>query len=167
MNLVVTGFMILPDELLNGLMHGDEFRAVRERGFDLDIWNHLGDAIHHISFGEHIAAFAHELSNGFAISRTFHHSSADEGNGFWVIELQAACFAALCQQGSCEEEEFVFFAGGEFHGFIIWESGRFASALPILVHAPLGVESLPGEQAQFKDDASRFLPTADCLATGI
>ena len=119
-------------------MHGHQLGAVRKRGFDLDIWNHFGDAIHHIGFGEHMAAFAHELRDGFAIPCTFHHSGADEGDRFWVVELQSACFAALGQQGSGEEKEFVFFAGGEFHEFIILELSLIASALTILVHVLFG-----------------------------
>jgi hypothetical protein len=101
--------------LLNGLMHGDEFCAIRKRGFDLNIGNHLCNAVHHIGFGEHVAAFAHELGDCFAIARAFHHGSADEANSFRVIELQATRFAAFGQQGGCEDKKLVFFSGCQFH----------------------------------------------------
>jgi hypothetical protein len=31
------------------------------------------------------------LRDGLAVARTFHHGGADQGHGFGVIELQAAC----------------------------------------------------------------------------
>ncbi len=105
-------------------MHGDQLGAVGKCGFDLYVWNHLGDAVHHIRTCEYVAAFAHELRNRFAIARAFHDGGADEGHGFRVIEFQASGFAAFGQQRRCEYQEFVFFAGCEFHG-----DQRFVSSL--------------------------------------
>jgi len=99
----------------NGLMHGDELGAVGEGGFDLDVRNHLGHAIHHVGTGEHIAAIAHQLRHGFAVARALHHGGTDEGHGLGVVELQATGLSALGQQGGGEDQELVFFAGGEFH----------------------------------------------------
>ncbi len=82
--------------------------------------NHVCNTVHHFSAREYVAAFAHELRDRFAIARTFHHGRADEGHGFGVVEFQAPGLAAFGQQRCGEDQQLVFFAGGEFQGV-----GRF------------------------------------------
>jgi hypothetical protein len=78
-------------------MHRDELGAIWEGGFDLDIWNHFGNAVHHISLTKNAAALAHELRHCFTVSCTFHHGRTDVGNRFRVVQLQTASFSALSQ----------------------------------------------------------------------
>jgi hypothetical protein len=56
------------------------------------------------------------LRHRFAITRTFHDGGTDVGHSLGVVELEATGFSALGQQASREYQEFVFFAGCEFHG---------------------------------------------------
>ena len=44
-------------------MHGDELSAVRERCYDLDFRNHLGDAVDHLVAGEHVRAGLHQVGH--------------------------------------------------------------------------------------------------------
>ena len=43
----------------NRLVHGDQLGAVGKCGFDLDVRNHFGDAVHHVGTSQYVAAFAH------------------------------------------------------------------------------------------------------------
>ena len=63
-------------------MHGDQLGAVGECGFYLYVGNHLGDAVHHISTRQYVAAFAHQLRDRLAVARTFHDCGTDKGHGF-------------------------------------------------------------------------------------
>ena len=97
-------------------MHGDKLGAIGKSGLYLNVGNHLGDAVHHIGPGQHRPAFAHQLGHGFAVARTFHYRRADQRHGFGVVEFETARLAPFGQQASGEDEQFVFFAGGQFHG---------------------------------------------------
>lgn len=81
------------------VMHRDQFCAVLESGFDLDIRQHFRDAFHHVVTGQHLCAFMHELGNTLAIACAFKQCGADQGDRLWVIELQApACrWLQMCQ----------------------------------------------------------------------
>ena len=102
--------------LNNGLVNRDQLGAVWKGGLDLNIGNHVGNAIHHVGAGEQAAAFAHELGYGFTVARTFHDRCADKGNRFGVVELKASGFSSFGQEPGSEYQKFVFFAWGEFHG---------------------------------------------------
>ena len=99
----------LERDLNNRLVHRDQFGAIRKSGFHLDVRNHLGHAVHHIGSRQHVAPCAHELGHGFAVPGTFHDGSADQRQGFRVVELQPTAFAALGQQGRRKDEQLVFF----------------------------------------------------------
>ena len=90
-------------------MHGHEFCAVRESGFDLDVGDHLGHAVHHVGAGQDAAAFTHQLRHGFAVARTFHHGSRYQRQAFRVVELEPTRAAAFGQQRSGEDQQLVFF----------------------------------------------------------
>ena len=85
-------------------MNRDQLGAIRKSRFNLNVGNHLGDALHHIGAGEDGAAFAHELGHGLAVARTFHDGGADHCHGFGVIELEATGAAALGQQAGGEDQ---------------------------------------------------------------
>ena len=97
-------------------MHCDQFGAVWESGLDLNVWDHLGNAIHDIGAGEQGAALTHELRHCLAIARAFHDGGTDKGHSFGVIEFEAARFSAFGQEAGGEDEQFVFFARCEFQG---------------------------------------------------
>src|ERR1700686_1399883 len=47
----------------DGMVDGDELGAVGEGRLDLDLGNHLGDALHHVVAGEERRAEAHEIGH--------------------------------------------------------------------------------------------------------
>ena len=71
-------------------MNGDELAAVGKCGFDLDVVNHLGDAIHDLRAGEHLRPGFHQSSDAFTVPRAFQDKVGDERHCFRVVELDAA-----------------------------------------------------------------------------
>ena len=45
------------------LVEGDELAAVGEGRLDLDVGEHLGDAVHHLVPGQHLAAADHQVGD--------------------------------------------------------------------------------------------------------
>jgi len=96
-------------------MHGDEFGAVGEGRFDLYLGDHFRNAVHHVLAREQRGAVAHELGDGAAVAGAFQDGGGDEGDGFGVVELEAAGSSSLCQESGGEDEELVLFARAQFH----------------------------------------------------
>jgi len=105
------------DDLNDGLVNRHEFGAIWKSGFNLDVWNHIGHTIHHITGTQYTSGLIHELSHSLALSGALHDKCADECNGFRVIQFEAFGPSSLSQQRGCEDEQFIFFARREFHGF--------------------------------------------------
>ena len=54
-------------------MNRHQLGAVGERGLDLNVVNHFGDAIHHLRAGENVGTRLHELRHGLAVARALDH----------------------------------------------------------------------------------------------
>jgi len=52
-------------------MDGDELGAVGKGRLDLDVVDHLGNAIHHLRAGDDMGASFHQLRHRFAVARAF------------------------------------------------------------------------------------------------
>src|SRR6476469_5900386 len=74
----------------NRIVNGNELAAVREGGFDLDIGDHFGDAVHDVGPREDGGAIGHQLRHALAVARAFHDGGADQGHRFRVVEFEAA-----------------------------------------------------------------------------
>ena len=98
------------------MVDGDELGAVGEGGFDLDLVDHFGDAVHDVVALEDGGAVAHEGGDGFAVAGAFHDLVGDDGDGLGVVELEAAGLAAAGEIGGDYDEEFFLFTRGEVHG---------------------------------------------------
>src|SRR6185369_8230249 len=72
------------------IVHGHKLRAVGKCRFDLDVVNHLGDAIHHLCTCENLRTGVHEIGDGAAIARAFENEIRDQRNRFGMIQFDAA-----------------------------------------------------------------------------
>jgi hypothetical protein len=96
-------------------MHGDEFCAVGKRRLDLDVVDHLGNAIHHLRPRQHLSASLHQFGDGAAVAGALDDEVGDDGNRFGVVELDAPLEAAARHHGRHRDQELVFFAGRQIH----------------------------------------------------
>src|SRR6188768_3673692 len=69
------------------LVHCDKLGAVGERGFDLDVVDHLGDAIHHLLAGKNLATVAHQFGDAPAVACAFHNEIGYQRDGFRMVQL--------------------------------------------------------------------------------
>src|SRR6185295_12975129 len=100
----------------DGIVDGHQLGAVREGAFDLHFVNHLRNAFHDIVARQDLCAQGHQLGDGFSVTYALEHFSGDEGDGFRVIELQAARLAAPRDVGGSKDQQLVDFTLGETHG---------------------------------------------------
>src|ERR1700747_2987575 len=97
------------------LMHRHELGAIRKCRFDLDVVDHICDAVHDLAAREHVRARFHQLSNGFAVARAFDDEIGDERYRLGMIELDAAFAPAARHHRSHGDEQLVFFTRGQVH----------------------------------------------------
>jgi hypothetical protein len=98
------------------------------------------------------------LGDGFAVAGSFEDAGGDVGDRFGVVEFEAAIFAAFGEEGGGEDEEFVFFLGGELHGCSVWV-GWFAGMVGPLNPPMLGDFELGWLVG--RSGVGRMLPTCD------
>src|SRR4051812_32196991 len=70
------------------LVHGDELGAVGERRLDLDVVDHLGDAVHDVVTGEQLAAGGHEFGDRAPVPGAFENVRGDQRDRLGMIELE-------------------------------------------------------------------------------
>jgi len=73
------------------------------------------DAGHDLAAAEEAAAEVHEFGDRAAVADEFEDLGGDEGDGFRVVEAEAAGEAFLGEEAGVVEEEFFDFVGGEVH----------------------------------------------------
>src|SRR4029077_8630817 len=74
----------------NWIVNTHEFCSIGERCFHLHLWNHFGDAFHHLVTDQHLAAFRHEISNRLAIAGRLQDEIGYERNSLGVVELDTS-----------------------------------------------------------------------------
>jgi hypothetical protein len=89
-----------------------------KRRFDLDLRDHFRDAFHHLFTAEQGGAVVHQIGHGLAVARAFEQRRGDVGHGFRVIEFHATGQTPLGNQAGGEDQQLVFFAWGQVHGFL-------------------------------------------------
>src|ERR1051325_9597330 len=97
------------------LVHGYELRPIRERRFDLNVVDHLGNAVHHLRASENMRAGLHQFGYGFAVARTFEDEIGDQRDRLRMVELDATFEAAPSDDGSHRNQELVLLPGGKIH----------------------------------------------------
>src|SRR6516164_3003109 len=71
----------------NRLMHRDQLGAVGKRRLDLNLGDHLGDAVHDLYARKDVGAAFHQLGDGAAVARAFEDEVGDQRDGFRMVEL--------------------------------------------------------------------------------
>src|SRR5438105_8544408 len=103
-------------------MHGDKLGAVGKRRLDLNVVDHLRDAVHALRAGDDLRAGLHKFGDGAAVARALDDEVGDDGDRLGVVELDAALQPAARHHGRHRDQELVLFAGGEIHASTLWTS---------------------------------------------
>src|SRR5258708_17439175 len=69
------------------IMHGDELGAIRERGLDLDLMDHLGDTVHDIVPPKNLTAEAHDPGHALSVAPESQVVSPDNRGAFRIARL--------------------------------------------------------------------------------
>jgi len=107
-------------------MHGDEIRAVPEIPFNLQFSQGVRDAGEDVPSAEKGGAERHEVCDGVvAIADELVQDGGDEGEGFGVVEADAAGEALLGEGAGLVEEEFVYLLKESLSAIstLIWSDG--------------------------------------------
>src|SRR5262245_35906263 len=116
----------------NGVMNGDELSAVGKRPFDLNFFEHLRHALHHVVAAEHGEPGFHQLGHTPAVADALEDLGRDERERLRVIELEAASAPAARNLGRGEDEELLLLAGGEVHRRASDQTARCRRTISIL-----------------------------------
>ena len=93
-------------------MDSHQFGAVWKGCFDLNVVDHLGDALHNLIAGKNFCTIGHQGGNAFAVAGPFNNKVADQGNGFRVVKLYTAFKAGPGHHGGNRDQQFIFFSWG-------------------------------------------------------
>src|SRR5262249_31910233 len=105
----------ISDSSADWIVNGNELGAVDERCLHFHLVDHFRDALHHLIAAENLAAFGHELGDGLAVARAFHHKICDQGDAFGIIEFDASCEPSSRDERRQRDHELVFFARCQVH----------------------------------------------------
>src|SRR5262249_43495599 len=104
--------------LSNGTVHRDELCPVRKCGFNLNLANHLRNAVHDMIASENPPALGNELGNRLSITSALHDGIGDQRDAFGIIELQAPREPAS-RNHRCEgDHQLVSFTRCKIHVFL-------------------------------------------------
>src|SRR4051812_3961842 len=101
--------------LSDRVVDGDQLRAVREGGLDLDVRDHLGDPLHHVLPSKDRGAPAHQVRHGPAVPGPFHQLVGDDRDGLGIVELEAAPLPPAGQVGDHDDLELLLLARDQIH----------------------------------------------------
>src|SRR5262245_60779036 len=106
---------IIAVSLSDRLVHRHELGAVGKRRLDLNLMDHLGNAVHHLLAREHVGAGFHQLGDGPAVARALDDEVGDQRHRLRVIELDPALEPPASYHGRHGDQQLVLFARGEVH----------------------------------------------------
>ena len=93
-------------------MNGDELSPVGEGPLDLNLVDHLGNALHHIVPFEDSRAEPHEFSDGFSVPGAFENFRRDQADRLGIVELDAPVLSFSGKLGRDENEELFLLSWG-------------------------------------------------------
>src|SRR5579863_2227224 len=64
----------------DGMVHGDELRAIGKCGFDLNLGNHLGNSLHDLRPRNDGGAVTHQFRNRLAVTRSLQNGGRDQSD---------------------------------------------------------------------------------------
>ena len=99
----------------DGVMDGDQFGSVGKGALDLDLWNHLRDAVHDRIGSQHGRAQTHDLRDRLPIANHLEDFGGDESHRLRVIQFQAARSALSRQLAGRKNQQLVDFTRCEMH----------------------------------------------------
>ena len=108
------------------VVHGDQLGAVGEGRLDLDVVDHRGDAVHHLVGGDDMRARLHQFGDRAPVARALDDEIGDQRDRFGMVELDAALEAPARDHRRHGDQQFVFFAWRQIHGFAAPFFGQFA-----------------------------------------
>src|SRR6056297_84985 len=76
-----------PIVLTDRVMDGHQLGAVRKRGFDLDVMDHLGDARHALVRRDHMRPGLHQVGHRPTVACAFDHEIGDQRDGLGVVQF--------------------------------------------------------------------------------
>ena len=79
-------------------MDGDELGAVGKRRLDLDLRNHLGNAVHTSARVSSVAPWLISSATAAPVARAFHDGRAQVRDRFRIVELESPCEPPLRDQ---------------------------------------------------------------------
>ncbi len=82
---------------------------------DLNVVDHLGDALHHLMGGDHVRAGLHEIGHRPSIAGALHHRVGNQGDRFWVIEFHPPLETSTRHHGCHCNKKLVFFTRCQIH----------------------------------------------------
>src|SRR4051812_22638603 len=97
------------------MVNGDELGSVRERAFDLNLGNHVGDAVHHRVDGEDRRTEAHDLGDRPTVANELEDLRGDERDRLGMIQLEAAAATLPRQLAGRKDQQLVDFARRQVH----------------------------------------------------
>src|SRR5258705_4661742 len=96
-------------------MHGDKLGAVGKGRFHLNIVDHFRNPRHHLRPGQHLRAGLHQIGHGAAVARALDDEIGNDGDGFGMVELDAALQPPSRHHGRHRNQKLVLFAGRQIH----------------------------------------------------
>ena len=97
------------------MVDGHELRPVGERALDLDLGDHLGDAVEHLVRAEQPAAEVHELGDRPAVTDELEQLRRDERHRLDIVQPHAAREPLLREEPRLVEDQLVDFTRGQMH----------------------------------------------------
>src|SRR5262245_50976288 len=99
----------------NGVVNGDELGSVGEGGFDVDLLDHVGDAVQELIASQDLPALRHELGNRLSISRPLENDVGDQGDRLRVVQFEASSEPPPSDDCGDRDHELVSFTWREVH----------------------------------------------------
>src|SRR5262245_35430808 len=101
--------------LANWIVNTNEFAAIGERCFHLNIGDHFGYAFHNLIASQDLGPLGHELSDRPAVACPLHHEICDKGNAFGIIELDPSGEPLASDPCGKRDHKLVFFTRRKVH----------------------------------------------------
>jgi hypothetical protein len=96
-------------------MDSNKFGTIRERRLDLNVVDHLGNAIHYLRAGNDARTGFHQFGNGSSVTRTLHDEIGNERDCLRVIELEASFEPTPRNYRGHGNQKLIFFARRKQH----------------------------------------------------
>src|SRR4029077_19025583 len=105
----------IADSSTDWIMNGDEFGAIWECHFYLDLADHFGNALHDSVASQDFGAFGHQVGNGLPITCPLHDKIRYERDAFGVVQLDTSRQPRSSDQCRKRYHQLVLFTWRKIH----------------------------------------------------